>query len=877
LVAASVLLMPGLPAAAEATAPSPTKAAPSQSIPAPPDAVVYDDALAPGWASWSWATTVDFASTAAVAEGTNAIAVTYTGGWSGLYLHTDTPVDTSRYSHLRFWINGGDGTGQNKISLKFAAGGAGVVDYTIYAMPSGWLRVEVPLAELGSPATVQEIVLQEASGAAQPTFYLDRIEFTAQPAPPVTFPPTAQGLRGEYFALGTFFGLMSTRLDEEVSFDWGANPPDPAITRPNYSVRWSGQLRPAYSEEYTFNLDSFGGGRLWINNELVVNNWFGVQESQPIKLVAGRAYNILIEFESCCGGGAAKLEWSSASQPRSVVTKEFLKPVPALVATLALPQTGWAPRAEKLLGLATSGKISDPRYRIYRDGKVVRSGSLADQGLRWGTRQYMVDISTLRDEGHYAIVIGANPGSPSSAPLPGPVNAPTGCRANANATICDEYAQGVFDISRAAYRSLTSGAAHIGIPDMLAGFWAAQRCTPQRCGDDSNLTRYRKVAGGADELVPGTSGDLNGGWKDATSTDKETISIGLAVLSMGYVLERSPDPATTGPLITEIKWGIDYLLRLQDADGAFPLAVVPAGDATPRRVFINQSTGVTARVAAALAEAATVLKSSDPALAESCLAAARRAWTWVFVHPDQFQRAEYGEGWTGSAGTVLGAAVELARATGEAPYSDYVETTIGEGAFTGTGNWTKIDGTFPGQSESPQEQNGDAQPAIALARYAKLASSQAVRERIVALTQQYVDVWKASMDNPYRVGETNFVPWFGFAQDVLSSAQNLANIGAELGNAEAMKLALKQFEWTVGFNPLGSSFFIGVGRPSIVAPFNRTVAETVGAVLPGMKYINGHLSTFYDRPWNEWTVGETGLGSSSALDALAIFNQTYGH
>ncbi|PZC45944.1 MAG: hypothetical protein DK306_001415, partial [Chloroflexi bacterium] len=64
---------------------------------------IYDDALAPGWANWSWNTTVNFAAPSPVYTGSAALAAEVTVTWGGLYLHANTPLDLSPYSELRFF------------------------------------------------------------------------------------------------------------------------------------------------------------------------------------------------------------------------------------------------------------------------------------------------------------------------------------------------------------------------------------------------------------------------------------------------------------------------------------------------------------------------------------------------------------------------------------------------------------------------------------------------------------------------------------------------------------------------------------------------------------------------------------------------------
>lgn len=89
------------------------------------------------------------------------------------------------------------------------------------------------------------------------------------------------------------------------------------------SVRWTGQLKAEFTEDYTFSMIGDNGFRLWIDNELVidhwVNDWDNEQKSTPISLEAGKMYDIKIEYFEDMGGSNLKLSWSSDSQPKEVI------------------------------------------------------------------------------------------------------------------------------------------------------------------------------------------------------------------------------------------------------------------------------------------------------------------------------------------------------------------------------------------------------------------------------------------------------------------------------------------------------------------------------------------------------------------------------
>ncbi len=149
------------------------------------DLTVYADALASGWQDWgSWDTVVNYSNATPVHGGTASIAATYTAAWGGLYLHANS-VNVSAYDTLRFWLHGGSAGGQH-VSVSLNYNGS---TYEVTATAGTWQKVEIPLSELGSPATVTDLVWQDGIGGAQPTFYLDDIAFVGSgtvvpPTPP---------------------------------------------------------------------------------------------------------------------------------------------------------------------------------------------------------------------------------------------------------------------------------------------------------------------------------------------------------------------------------------------------------------------------------------------------------------------------------------------------------------------------------------------------------------------------------------------------------------------------------------------------------------------------------------------------------------------
>jgi hypothetical protein len=157
------------------------------------DLTIYDEALAPGWQNWSWAT-VDTASTANAHTGSVAIAVT-PAAWSALYLRSaDAPLDTNGYLNFTFWVHGG-ATGGQTIQVVAVVNDVPQPAVRVATPVAGaWQKITVPLSALGadSRADMHGFWLQQGSGVDDPTYYVDDI--VLESGVPPTPPPPVDGM-----------------------------------------------------------------------------------------------------------------------------------------------------------------------------------------------------------------------------------------------------------------------------------------------------------------------------------------------------------------------------------------------------------------------------------------------------------------------------------------------------------------------------------------------------------------------------------------------------------------------------------------------------------------------------------------------------------
>jgi hypothetical protein len=135
------------------------------------------------------------------------------------------------------------------------------------------------------------------------------------------------GLEAEYYDNADFTDLKITRVDPEINFDWTTKPPGGAMGPDHFSVRWTGQVKPRYSEKYTFFTRSDDGVRLWVDDKLLVDNWTdhaATEDSGEIALIAGMKYDVKLEYYQGGGNAIIALGWASANQKQEVIPHECL-------------------------------------------------------------------------------------------------------------------------------------------------------------------------------------------------------------------------------------------------------------------------------------------------------------------------------------------------------------------------------------------------------------------------------------------------------------------------------------------------------------------------------------------------------------------------
>ena len=135
-----------------------------------------------------------------------------------------------------------------------------------------------------------------------------------------------RGLKGEYFRGREPGGeAMLTRIDPTIEFRWYRGSPtsdlvargeiaaDRAIDNDDFSARWTGQLLPPVSGDYTLSVTGDDGFRLIVDGKPVIDEWTASPRARAkaatVRLEAGRAYDVRLEYFESIRDAEVRLTW----------------------------------------------------------------------------------------------------------------------------------------------------------------------------------------------------------------------------------------------------------------------------------------------------------------------------------------------------------------------------------------------------------------------------------------------------------------------------------------------------------------------------------------------------------------------------------------
>lgn len=128
-----------------------------------------------------------------------------------------------------------------------------------------------------------------------------------------------KGLKAAYFDNISLSGTpAATRVDQKVDFNWPTGATDiKNFPNANFSIRWTGVIRPENSGVYTFVAKGDDGFRLWVDDKLIIDDWKDqgtTQVTATTTLDAGKEYAIKLEYYDRSGSAEIHLGWADGSK-----------------------------------------------------------------------------------------------------------------------------------------------------------------------------------------------------------------------------------------------------------------------------------------------------------------------------------------------------------------------------------------------------------------------------------------------------------------------------------------------------------------------------------------------------------------------------------
>ncbi|SFW79785.1 PA14 domain-containing protein [Chitinophaga sancti] len=136
-------------------------------------------------------------------------------------------------------------------------------------------------------------------------------------------PGQGNGLRADFYSGYHQDTMKYTLFNQNIDADWAnVSPNSQYLGYNNFSVKWSGQIQPLYSETYTFSCYADDGVKLIVNGQTIINDYEtqgAYTRTGTIALTAGQKYNIELQYGEGAGDAFCHLSWESTSQSKQIV------------------------------------------------------------------------------------------------------------------------------------------------------------------------------------------------------------------------------------------------------------------------------------------------------------------------------------------------------------------------------------------------------------------------------------------------------------------------------------------------------------------------------------------------------------------------------
>jgi hypothetical protein len=508
---------------------------------------------------------------------------------------------------------------------------------------------------------------------------------------------------------------------------------------------------------------------------------------------------------------------------------------------IAASQVGYRPDDSKIAVFMQSNAPSSLEFTLIdQDNSTAFTGTMKFWGDKWTKKYYHMDFSALRKPGTYRL------------------------RSNG-------YTSYPFTISDDVWRTKTH------YKEYFTSFFSYQRCTEAKSPEEDHIKAYIRVANDGAPISQNIYKDCRFGSFSSSSTDKHTTIHARATKNLMWAYLQNPAMFNAQlvnglpAILDEAKWGLSFILKMQDSDGSQCMSVHPGRKSyqqdtnipLERHVFVNKGTGIAARAFGSFALGYSVFKKIDPSFAGQLLAAARKSAAWIAKNPSNYLPTTIEAGYLdGRFDSRILAAVEMYIAlkdeypTEAQTYKTFVESSIETGTMKSNGVWDS-DGAGADYGSGDQLQIGDI--VYALCRYHPYAAGT-IQTKIESSLTTFFDYYKNRRTNPFGWLDDIMKTYFGACGWMAEIAPKFIMAGKLLNNPEVAAIGTDLVQVDFGMNPFHRTYVYGEGTNTFPDLYGRPASGSIGAVVPGFQVYNGDPAYPIDnyRLDNSppWTTGE---------------------
>lgn len=439
----------------------------------------------------------------------------------------------------------------------------------------------------------------------------------------------------------------------------------------------------------------------------------------------------------------------------------------------------------------------------------------------------------------------------------------------------------------------------------LKGYYYQRASMPL---DEPYAGKWHRSVGHPDDIVyihastataqrpEGTIISTPGGWYDAGDYNKYVVNSGISMGTLLAAYEDFPDyfsqlktniPESSDAvpdILNEAIYNLRWMLAMQDpndggvynkcTNAAFDGMIMPGITKAPRYV-VQKGTAATLDFAAVTAQAGRILnkfKRQLPGLADSCIKASAKAWSWALQHPSmEYNQTAMNQAFkpavsTGGYGDRnfddewFWAAAELYITTKEKAYYDVVAKHMQDNvSLPGWANVAMM-GYY-----SFLRFNKDLPAAVS-------ATTAQMKDKVLAMANGYLE---KVASNAFQTVMGQSARDFNWGGNSVAGNQGMLLIYAYLltKDGKYINYALTNLDYLLGRNATGYCFVTGIGSKSPMFPHHRqSTADGITDPVPGL-VVGGPNPGMQDKCRYEFIDPETAYSDSDcsyASNEIAI-------